>query len=178
MDLIQWQAIVNCDPDFDGKFFYGVLSTKIFCKPSCKSKTPNQTNVRTFDSVEDALRAGLRPCKRCRPHLSDWPGSESEITKQTIEILKRNFTQPITLQSLANELRIDQFHLHRVFKKITGRTPAVYLQEIRLQESKYLLTSSNLPVTEVALQVGFKSVQHFSTVFKKHTGLSPSTYQG
>jgi len=62
-----WKAIVECDSSYDGTFYYGLRTTKIFCKPSCKSKTPNRENVGIFATPENARRAGLRPCKRCRP---------------------------------------------------------------------------------------------------------------
>ena len=62
-----WEAIIHCDPAYDGKFYYGVHTTGIFCRPSCKSKKPKRENVSTFKTIDEALSAGFRPCKRCRP---------------------------------------------------------------------------------------------------------------
>jgi len=68
-DNEKWNSIVNCDSFYDGVFYYGVRTTGIFCRPSCKSKEPLKKNVVFFDRIEDAYSYGLRPCKRCRPDV-------------------------------------------------------------------------------------------------------------
>jgi AraC family transcriptional regulator of adaptative response / methylphosphotriester-DNA alkyltransferase methyltransferase len=67
LDIEKWQAVISCDSNYDGIFFYGVKTTGIFCRPSCKSKTPLRGNVIFFDNIANALEIGLRPCKRCCP---------------------------------------------------------------------------------------------------------------
>ncbi len=66
-DTEKWQAVVNCDKGYDGLFFYGVTTTGIFCRPACRAKTPRRENVVFFGNAEQAIEAGFRPCKKCRP---------------------------------------------------------------------------------------------------------------
>ncbi|WP_442870390.1 Ada metal-binding domain-containing protein [Aneurinibacillus sp. Ricciae_BoGa-3] len=81
-----WQAIVDCDQDYDGEFYYGVLTTGIFCRPSCKSRLPKINNVKLFQSIEDAENEGFRPCKRCRPQLLVNRSSAEELSPLFIRI--------------------------------------------------------------------------------------------
>lgn len=175
MDDALWKAIVNCEATFDGRFFYGLISTRIFCRPSCRSRTPLRENVRIFESVEDARGAGFRPCKRCRP---DALGPDEELVQSAIEVLKQRYRDKLPLDVLARELTISPYHLHRVFKRLTGTTPAHYLLERRLQVAEEALRSESFrSITDIALEAGFRSMSHFSTTFQKKTGHSPSDYR-
>lgn len=173
----QWNAIVACDGQFDGRFFYGVMTTGIFCRPSCKSRTPKQENVRIFSSPDEAFAANLRPCKRCRPEQQAWRGSNEELVERAKEMIERCYREELGLAEVANRLFVSPYHLHRTFRKIVGVTPAQFLNVVRLQEAKRLLSQTDRSVTEVALAVGFQSVSHFSSVFRKETGQSPSHYK-
>ncbi|MCL6516792.1 Ada metal-binding domain-containing protein [Alicyclobacillus sp.] len=73
----QWRAIVNCDAAFDGQFFYGVTSTGVFCRPSCRSRTPRRENVRIFHSNREAQAAGFRPCKHCHPETLHFEATDT-----------------------------------------------------------------------------------------------------
>ncbi|MCL6633215.1 MAG: bifunctional transcriptional activator/DNA repair enzyme AdaA [Alicyclobacillus herbarius] len=175
VDDALWEAIVNCEPTFDGQFFYAVISTGIFCRPSCRSRTPLRENVRIFRSVEDARAAGFRPCKRCRP---DALGPDEELVQSAIEIMEQRYQDPLTLDTLARELAISPYHLHRIFKRLTGTTPADYVLDKRLRVAKEALRNERYrTVTDIAMGVGFRSTSHFSTVFRKETGYSPSDYR-
>jgi AraC family transcriptional regulator of adaptative response / methylphosphotriester-DNA alkyltransferase methyltransferase len=66
-DNDKWQAVIECDKSYDGLFFYGVVTTGVFCRPSCRSKSPLRNNVLFFNGLDDAVKAGFRPCKKCRP---------------------------------------------------------------------------------------------------------------
>lgn len=171
-----WQAIVDCDPAFDGQYFYGVISTGIFCRPSCKSRTPKEHNIRLFQSVGDARLAGFRPCKRCRPEEQS-VGPDQQLIAEAKAILNRRYRDPLTLDVLAQDLAISPYHLHRVFRRVTGMTPANYLLEKRIEVARAALESHSRTITDIALEVGFKSASHFSTVFQRLTGLSPSAYR-
>lgn len=175
MDDSIWQAIVNCDTTFDGEVVYGVSSTRIFCRPSCKSKTPLRENVRIFRNGEDAQAAGFRPCKRCRP--DDLVPNE-ELIQRAKTILEVRYQSSLTLDTLARELAISPYHLHRVFKRMTGTTPAGYLLARRLRAAREALCSESYStITDIAMSVGFRSASHFSTVFHKETGCSPTEYR-
>jgi len=172
-----WQAIVNCETTFDGQIFYGVMTTGIFCRPSCHSRTPMAANVRIFSSIEEALLARFRPCKRCRPdkfHL----GPDEQLVEATKYILDQRYDDPLTLRALAMELTISPYHLHRVFKRLTGITPAGYVRQKRIKSAKEALQFElSRTITDIALAVGFRSASHFSTVFQREVGHSPSDYR-
>ncbi|MHB1684381.1 MAG: bifunctional transcriptional activator/DNA repair enzyme AdaA [Bacilli bacterium] len=171
----QWNAIINCDSSYDGQFFYAVRTTGIFCRPSCKSRDPNRDNVLVFMTVDAAMEAGFRTCKRCRPDKFRWPAEE--LVHKTKEYIEEHYSEPLTLGGIAKALHISQYHLHHVFKRLTGLTPVEYLLQTRLAEANRLLEETNLNVTEVAVSVGFVSVAHFSTVFRKQLGQSPSAHR-
>ncbi len=171
----QWNAISHCDPSYDGKFFYAVKTTGVFCRPSCKSRVPNRDNVLVFMTADAAMADGFRACKRCRPDKFHWPAEE--LSHRTIEYINTHYIEPLTLSVIARSLHINQYHLHHTFKRIVGKTPVEYLLQKRISEAKRLLKESNLTVTEVAVAVGFVNAAHFSTVFRKQQGFPPSTYR-
>ena len=170
-----WAAIVRCDPAYDGKFYYGVVTTGIFCRPSCKSKNPKKAHVRVFQSVEEAVAAGFRPCKRCRPDQRLWP--EEEWIEKAIQLIESRYAAPLTLHHLAAMLHISPYHLHRTFKRLVGRTPTEYIRAFRLDAATKLLLETDCPISEIAGQVGFPNAASFSTVFQKQYGISPSAYR-
>ncbi len=177
MDEALWEAIVNCEPTFDGRYFYGVMTTSIFCRPSCRSRTPLRENVRIFRSAHDAGAAGYRPCKRCRPDACRL-GPDEELVQAAKEIMEQRYQDSLTLDTLAQELAISPYHLHRVFKRLTGTTPAGYILDRRLRVAQEALCSEpSRTVTDIAMEAGFRSTSHFSTVFQKETGFSPSNYR-
>lgn len=87
----KWKSVIENNTDSDSKFFYAVKTTKIFCKPSCKSKVPLRSNVDFFDNKQQAIDAGYRPCKRCRPDLLNFNPSK-ELTKNAKDIIDKYFT--------------------------------------------------------------------------------------
>lgn len=175
MDDTLWEAIVNCEPTFDGEYFYGVTSTGIFCRPSCRSRTPLRQNVQVFRSVQEARGAGFRPCKRCGP---DAQSPDEKLVASAKEIMNQHYDGALTLDALARKLSISPYHLHRVFKRLTGTTPADYVLHMRLLAAKEALCHERRrTVTDIAMGVGFRSTSHFSTVFQKKTGYTPSDYR-
>ncbi|MFB8374415.1 bifunctional transcriptional activator/DNA repair enzyme AdaA [Paenibacillus taichungensis] len=175
IDEKQWNAIINNDSSFDGKFYYGVKTTGIFCRPSCKSKAPKYENVSIFNNPEEALALHFRPCKRCKPTGERVPDQEW-ITVVT-DYIEHHFAEPLTLDILANVSHGSPYHLHRVFKRITGLTPVEYIQEKRVTEARKLLGSTELTVTDIGRQVGIANPAYFITVFRKHTGSTPANYR-
>ncbi|MEI3610969.1 bifunctional transcriptional activator/DNA repair enzyme AdaA [Pseudogracilibacillus sp. SO30301A] len=173
-----WKATVSCDPAYDGKFFYAVRTTGIFCRPSCKSKVPNCENVSFFPNANEAQNAGYRPCKRCRPDLNikTYDPFES-LMEDTKRLIKNNYFHNMSLHEIASRVGVSRFHLNRIFKERTGYTPRIYLEKIRVHEAKELLLTTNLNSTEVGYQVGYQSVSSFYNAFKRYTGLSPSQFR-
>lgn len=172
-----WQAIVTCDPAYDGQFYYGLLTTGIFCKPSCRSKTPRRENVRIYQNPDEARQAGLRPCKRCRPDALVFRSSEEELVEQATRLIHDHFHEPLTLPVMAARLFVSPFYLQKCFSRLRNVSPTRYLTLQRLERARALLANTQLAVTAVARQSGFRNSAYFSSVFQKEIGCSPSAYR-
>ena len=171
----RWQAILSNDAASDGQFYYAVRTTGIFCRPSCKSKPPNIGNVQLFRSAEQALSAGFRPCKRCRPTGRRLP--DDEWVAAVAAYIDSRFTEPLSLEQLASAAHGSPYHLHRTFKKIMGVTPTLYIQRKRVAQAQELLRATNLPIAEIGLSAGWANTPYFITLFKRMTGVTPAVYR-
>jgi len=171
----QWQAVIHNNEAYDGQFVYAVRTTRIFCRPSCKSRPPKQGHVGMFRTPEEALLAGYRPCKRCKPTGGRLPDEEwiAEVTAY----IDRNYAEPLTLQVLADVGHGSPYHLHRTFRKVLGMTPVAYIHRTRIERAKLLLLSTDKPVMEIGLSVGMPNLSYFITLFKKKTGRTPAAYR-
>ena len=165
------------DPRFDGRYYVGIVSTGIVCFPSCRSRLPRRENVRVYASLADALRAGFRPCKRCRPDSPRRQSPDAEMANRALDILRRRLPEPVTLASLAQELNMSPYHLQRTFKRIVGVSPARQLGRLRMERAGQLLAAGGRTVGEVAREVGFRSASHFAAAFRNEWGIAPSEYQ-
>lgn len=171
----QWQAILQNDVAYNDIFFYAVKTTGIFCRPSCKSKAPNRENACVFQNAEQALAAGFRPCKRCKPTGERLP--DKEWVAVMTEYIDHNYMAPLTLETLAEVCHGSPYHLHRTFKKVKGITPVDYIQQKRIAKaSEYLLTTEQA-VAEIALRVGLPNTSYFITLYKKKTGYTPTQFR-
>lgn len=171
----QWRAVIGNDRAYDGQFVYAVRTTRIFCRPSCKSRPPKREHVGMFATPEQALQAGYRPCKRCRPTGGRLP--DEEWIAGVAEYIDRHYAEPLTLQALADVGHGSPYHLHRTFKKVTGMTPVAYIRRTRLEQAKRLLLSTDKPVTEIGLSVGMPNLSYFITLFKQNNGCTPAAYR-
>ncbi|RDW15518.1 bifunctional transcriptional activator/DNA repair enzyme AdaA [Oceanobacillus chungangensis] len=171
----QWEAINENDKSYDNQFFYAVKTTKIFCKPSCKSRVPNYDNVSVFYHAEDALHGGYRPCKRCKSADYRLPGEEWVLHAKTY--MEEKYSSYLTLNVIAAGCHGSPFHLHRVFKSITGITPLDYLHEIRMKKAIGYLQQTNKPIGEIAALIGIPNAAYFSVSFKKWRGETPREYR-
>jgi AraC family transcriptional regulator of adaptative response / methylphosphotriester-DNA alkyltransferase methyltransferase len=171
----QWQAIANNDASYDGQFFYAVKTTGIFCRPSCKSRVPKRENIGFFENADQALAAHFRPCKRCKPTRQRLP--DEEWIAFITEYVDSHYDETLTLEVLALLSHGTPYHLHRTFKKIKGMTPVDYIQHVRMEKAKMLLTTFNDPVAEVGRSVGLSNTPYFITLFKRKTGQTPEAYR-
>jgi AraC family transcriptional regulator of adaptative response / methylphosphotriester-DNA alkyltransferase methyltransferase len=169
-----WEAILQHDASYNGRFFFGVTTTGIFCRPSCKSRHPNKVHVRIFETIDQALSANFRPCKRCRPNEKRLP--DEEWVQQITDCIDKHYAEPLSLSLLAEMLHASPYHLHRIFKKIKGITPAEYILKTRITHAQQLLAHPE-SIADIAMSVGFPNAAHFATVFLKRTGISPSEYR-
>jgi AraC family transcriptional regulator of adaptative response / DNA-3-methyladenine glycosylase II len=176
-------ALKARDARFDGRFFTGVTSTGIYCRPVCKVRTPRRENCRFFAHAAAAESAGFRPCLRCRPELAPqsmvWSIQDASgiLAQQAARLLDepeawRDSAPSVEL--LAQRLGVSDRHLRRIFESQFGVSPLQYLQTRRLLTAKQLLADTDIPVTQVALISGYASVRRFNAAFLDHYGLSPS----
>ncbi|NQX69468.1 methylphosphotriester-DNA--protein-cysteine methyltransferase family protein [Paenibacillus alba] len=170
-----WQAIVTNDAAYDGTFYYAVMTTGIFCRPSCKSRAPKRENVRIFIDRQGAMAENYRPCKRCRPDGIRLPDEEwVMLMKAHIE---ERYAEPLTLTILADQFYASVYHLQRTFKRVLGVTPLMYLQQVRIEAAKRLLHETDQAVNAIGVQVGMPNAAHFATLFQKKTGLTPTEFR-
>lgn len=173
--VVYWEAIRENDTAFDRLFFYGVQTTKIFCRPSCRSKVPNKKNVRIFTDVKHALAEDFRPCKRCKPELRQTPNEK--LVNEMCAWIDQQYSQPITLAQLGDAFHTSPYHLQRTFKHVTGETPHVYIRKKRLQKARALLVQTDAPISQIGNILGFPNTSYFTTVFKKETSSTPNQFR-
>lgn len=173
---IMWTIVINNNPTYDGVFYYGVKTTKIFCRPSCKSKRPLRKNVLFFDNIQHAITAGHRPCKRCRPDLDTFTEPIKLMINTVSYIIETEYSNPQLLAEIPARIGLSSFHLQRSFKKETKITPKAYLQRIRIKRAEELLQQSTLNNTEICFTVGFQSISCFYATFRTITGFSPKAF--
>jgi len=164
------------DPRFDGRFFIGVRSTKIFCRPICPARPPREENVEYYLSAAAATAAGLRPCLRCRPECAPgtpaWNGVSTTVTRGLREIAE-GALDDTGVRQLATRLGIGDRHLRRLFVEHVGAPPIAVAQTHRLLSAKRLLDETKLPVSTIAMAAGFGSVRRFNETFRRTWGRSP-----
>lgn len=175
-DTACYVALLARDSRFDGRFFCGVSSTGIYCRPICRVKPPKEENCSFFISAAAAEAAGYRPCLRCRPELA--PGlapmdSVARLARIATLIMEEDLLADCSISDLAAMLGITDRHLRRVFAAEYGISPVQYLRTRRLLLAKILLTDTRLRVTDVAMTAGFDSIRRFNDLFKKRYRLTP-----
>ncbi|WP_434476176.1 AlkA N-terminal domain-containing protein [Aeromonas veronii] len=163
------------DARFDGRFFTGVLSTGIYCRPICPARAPHEHNVHYFRFAAAAEQYGLRPCLRCRPELAPAQGGDlPELVSRVLSRIERGELADSTLGTLAAEAGITERTLRRQFEQYLGASPKQVEQTRRLLLAKRLLTETPLPVTDIAFAAGFASIRRFNDAWSHAYGLSPS----
>jgi AraC family transcriptional regulator of adaptative response / DNA-3-methyladenine glycosylase II len=165
------------DPRFDGRFFIGVLTTRIYCRPICPVRSPKEENVRYFPTAAAAAEAGLRPCLRCRPECSPgtpaWLGTSVTVSR-ALRLIGESALEDDGIDSLATRVGIGSRHLRRLFLQHLGATPIAIAQTRRLHFAKKLIDETKLPMNEIAFASGFGSVRRFNATFQKTYGRTPT----
>lgn len=157
------------DPRFDGRFYVGVLTTGIYCRPVCPARTPKSENVRFFPSGAAAQTAGFRPCMRCKPDLNAPASSGQQVSTPLLRALRHieaGFLNAGTTTALAAELGLGARQLNRLFADELGTTPLAVGRAVRLQLARRLMTNPSLRLTEVAMHAGFGSIRRFNAEFQ------------
>ena len=166
------------DARFDGKFFTGVTSTGIYCRPVCPARTPRRENVRFFTCAAAAEAAGFRPCKRCRPETAPgtpaWNGTLTTV-RSGLRLIADGFLDEHPVTELATLLGMGERHLRRLFVEHLGVAPAAVALSRRAHFAARMLKDTDLPVSQVALSAGFGSVRQFNDVFRFVFGEPPGS---
>ena len=170
------QARLSRDARFDGLFFTAVSSTGIYCRPVCPAPTPKRENVRYYANAAAAEAAGFRPCLRCRPELA--PGNEQwqrgdHVVARALKLIEAGALAEQSLDDLALRVGIGARQLRRLFVERIGAPPISVHTTRRLLFAKQLLTETALPVTEVALASGFRSLRRFNAAFAQANRIAP-----
>ena len=167
-----WDALVRRDATADGRFYYSVRTTGVYCRPSCGARTPRRENVAFHATPDDAERAGFRACKRCRPNRLPRAVEAVVAACHAIEAS----AQPLDLASLADTAAMSPYHFHRVFKSITGLTPKAYAAAHRA--AKLRDTLPRMPrVTDAIYEAGFGSSAQFYASSDNALGMAPRAYR-
>jgi AraC family transcriptional regulator of adaptative response / DNA-3-methyladenine glycosylase II len=164
------RARLSRDARFDGKFFIGVLTSGVYCRPICPARTAKEKNVRYFPSAAAAAEAGFRPCLRCRPECSPgtpaWVGTPNTVSR-ALRLISESGLEDGGVEVLADRLGVGSRHLRRLFLQHLGATPIAVAQTRRLHFAKKLIDETRLPMTHVALASGFGCVRRFNAGIRK-----------
>ena len=166
-----WTAVANRDAGADGRFFYAVRTTGVYCRPGCASRLPLRANTVFFETTADAEAAGFRSCKRCRPADGSAAARHLAAIEKACARLRTSETMP-SLAELADAAAVSRFHFHRVFKQITGVTPREYARSHRLDRLGEKLDSGQ-PVAASIYAVGFGSSSRAYEAAPAGLGMTP-----
>ncbi len=168
-------AVRARDANCDGQFVYGVRSTCIYCKPSCKSRPARTENIEFFVSSKEAERAGFRACKRCKPERDGQPPERVTLVTQLCRWIETSDTAP-SLADLAQHSGLSASRLHRLFKATTGVTPKAYVDAQR-QKRLHAELHTNTTVTRAIYASGFNSSGRFYEHTDELLGMTPAAYK-
>ncbi|MGB3225580.1 MAG: bifunctional DNA-binding transcriptional regulator/O6-methylguanine-DNA methyltransferase Ada [Desulforhopalus sp.] len=171
----RWNAVVGKEQSADGCFYYAVMTTGIFCRPSCSSRLPNRENVEFFISSEDAQASGYRPCKKCKPTGTTVKEEAEQKIIKACRIIENSNTVP-KLIDLAKELKLSPYYFHRLFKKFVGVTPKQFASSHRSRRLSNSLKLSE-SITEAFYDAGFSSSSGAYNKNQDQLSMKPKEYR-
>ena len=174
-DEERWQAVVQKDRNADGKFFYSVNTTGVYCRPCCPARPARRENVAFHKSAEDAEQAGFRACKRCKPRGPALAEQQVATIAAACRAIETAEELP-DLNALANSAGMSRFHFHRIFRATTGLTPKAYAAAHRSHRMREELPKRRT-VTEAIYEAGFNSNGRFYANSSQMLGMKPKDYQ-
>lgn len=174
-DEARWDAVQRRDPAADGRFYYSVLSTGVFCRPSCPSRPARRANVAFHVSCDEAQAAGFRPCLRCAPTRPPLAERQAEAVARACRLIEQSPEEP-DLDQLAQAAGMSRFHFHRVFKAHTGITPKAYAAARRASLVRDGLRDG-VSVTDALYEAGFGSSGRFYAASGAVLGMAPASYR-
>lgn len=173
----EWQIIREHDKRYDGVLWIASKKTGFVCRPSCVKRSNDAKKLIVFRSFESAAADGFRPCPYCHPEQPDLKNAGTALVQAAKEFIEEHYSDKFSLEKMALALFVNGNHLARVFKNGTGYTLLWYHYYIRCETAKRLLADPSLSVAWIAEQVGDASPSHFSRIFRKYVGCSPSEYR-
>ena len=171
----RWIAVATRDPTADGRFYYAAGRSGVYCRPSCGARAPRPDHIRFFASREEAERAGLRPCGRCRPDRPTAAERNAAAVTQACRLLETTEDMP-RLEALAAAAGMSPYHFHRVFRRLTGLTPRAYAlaqRERRLREA----LARGEAVTDAIFEAGYGSSSRFYERADRVLGMTPRRFR-
>lgn len=173
-DESRWQAVLDRDAHADGQFVFAVLTTGIFCRPSCRARHPLRRNVRFYADASAAQAAGFRACKRCQPDKTDPQQQRIDKVTEACRLLEQERT--LTLDELAQAVAVSPYHFHRLFKSVTGMTPRAWQQAWRARKLRETLVASET-VTDAVLAAGFPASSSYYRQADSTLGMTARQYR-
>lgn len=175
-DEDRWRAVLARDPRFDGLFVTAVLTTGIYCRPSCAARHPHRQNVRFYASVAEAESGGFRACRRCKPRdASTWDQSVKRV-ERVCRHIEQTLEERQSLRALATVAGLSPHHFLRTFQRATGVTPAAYADARRLERLKGHLRRKE-EVTMAMYDVGYGSSSRLYERAPRALGMTPGAYR-
>ncbi len=174
-DEDRWSAVLGRKKEADGKFYFSVKTTGVYCRPSCAARRPLRENVRFHISCEFAERAGFRPCKRCRPGERIAPEPHAAAIEEACRAIEHADECP-NLDEIAHASGMSRFHFQRVFKQVTGVTPRAYFATCRMRRVQADLRSGGT-ITEAIYSAGFNSSARFYAKSAEMLGMNARSYR-
>jgi AraC family transcriptional regulator of adaptative response/methylated-DNA-[protein]-cysteine methyltransferase len=174
-DDARWEVVIARDASFDGRFYFSVETTGIYCRPGCPARLPKRSNVRFHETREDAERAGFRPCKRCKPDQPSLNELHAEKIAQACRLIETADEAP-KLDDLAEAVGLSPYHFHRIFKRTLGLTPKAYADAHRRRRVREGLGRSG-SVTEAIYGAGFNSNGRFYANSSEMLGMTPTDFR-
>ncbi|TWI56653.1 DNA-3-methyladenine glycosylase II [Pseudomonas duriflava] len=171
--LLYERARLSRDARFDGLFYTAVITTGIYCRPVCPAPAPRAENVRYYSSAAAAEAEGFRPCLRCRPELSPARHVEHAVLARALALIEDGVLDDASISDLAARLFIGERQLRRLFNEHLGVSPRQVQGTRRLLFAKQLLSETCIPITEIALASGFRSLRRFNSAFQAAYRLAP-----
>lgn len=171
-----YEALLSRDRRFDGRFFTGVITTGIYCRPICPSRIPHLKNLRFFHCAAAAEAAGFRPCRRCHPEAAPgtpaWSGT-SAVVSRALRLIADHGLDEASVGTLAGKLGLGERHLRRLFATHLGASPVQVALARRVHFARTLIDDTTLPITQIAFASGFQSLRQFNHAMRATFGRSP-----
>jgi AraC family transcriptional regulator of adaptative response/methylated-DNA-[protein]-cysteine methyltransferase len=175
-DELCWEALLRRDAAFDGRFYFGVLTTGVFCRPSCPARRPLRQNVRFFETPAQAAESGLRPCLRCHPLKVSSGNTAAPWVEKACRWIEQHLDDQLPLQRIASEFSLSPFHFQRSFKAALGVSPREFIEALRLQRLKLRLREG-ASVVDAMVDAGYGSSSRLYEKTNPQLGMTPTRYR-